>query len=512
MQQDNSHLAAFSLMLMLVAQTLGFYTMQTYDLPLHSIQSMFIVHFGGAFIGVALLAAFFNKTQLPSSGFLAPLPLLLIASSIVLVISQYFSAIGVAPVWVQPAFIGFFWPLSMYVFFRNTSRRRQGLTIALSLAVGELAWLAIIPLVQHDITVATPGFAPYIHKIQALIQGCLALALAYLFSINRSTLQASVERQSKSGNGSTLNYTGETPSNKLPIIALLIGGLLFYLIFGLASGMAYVKGVIRLTSPENTQILLILLLPVFGLLLDKSTSSRWGSIIMLVALSAFGIALPLLEQYSLAHEALLSVFGCGKVLCLLNLLVLGARIVESTYIPFISTVIYTLPNATLLGSWVSRVHFTGKETTTTLAISTLVLILSGIAFMLYRHKKHTEAQLYECAGDDSEKLPHAPDLTLPEKSNTQPIFYIINSILNSMPADEKDKLQSFAIQFALTSRETIILGKTLQQAPLSEIATTLSLTESSVKYHLRLLLNKTATINRRDLMVVYHQWQNNCSA
>jgi len=68
---------------------------------------------------------------------------------------------------------------------------------------------------------------------------------------------------------------------------------------------------------------------------------------------------------------------------------------------------------------------------------------------------------------------------------------------------EKERFYAFAVQHDLSARERDILRLLLEEKSNAEIAEALSISENTVKFHVRNLLQKTGCKNRNDLLARY---------
>ena len=69
---------------------------------------------------------------------------------------------------------------------------------------------------------------------------------------------------------------------------------------------------------------------------------------------------------------------------------------------------------------------------------------------------------------------------------------------------ERERFYAFAVQHDLSSREREMLRLLLEEKTNAEIAAVLSISENTVKFHIRNLLQKTGCKNRNDLVAVYY--------
>lgn len=85
-------------------------------------------------------------------------------------------------------------------------------------------------------------------------------------------------------------------------------------------------------------------------------------------------------------------------------------------------------------------------------------------------------------------------------------FYIYNELYvpkAKTELSEKEKFERFASQYDLSTREQDVLLKLLAKKSNGEIAQELFITENTVKFHVKNLLQKTGCKNRADLIKVY---------
>ena len=68
---------------------------------------------------------------------------------------------------------------------------------------------------------------------------------------------------------------------------------------------------------------------------------------------------------------------------------------------------------------------------------------------------------------------------------------------------EKERFYAFAVQHDLSARERDILRLLLEEKTNTEIAESLSISENTVKFHVKNLLQKTGCKNRNDLIARY---------
>ena len=84
-----------------------------------------------------------------------------------------------------------------------------------------------------------------------------------------------------------------------------------------------------------------------------------------------------------------------------------------------------------------------------------------------------------------------------------PILYVPGS---DRQQSEKEKFLQFSAAHDLSARERDMLRLLLEGKTNAEIADSLSISENTVKYHIRNLLQKTGCKNRKDLLTVYVAW------
>ncbi len=71
-------------------------------------------------------------------------------------------------------------------------------------------------------------------------------------------------------------------------------------------------------------------------------------------------------------------------------------------------------------------------------------------------------------------------------------------------ADERERLYQFALSHDLTAREQDIFKLIMENKTNGEIAAALSISENTVKFHVRNILQKTGSRNRGELIAVWH--------
>ncbi|MBQ6319778.1 MAG: helix-turn-helix transcriptional regulator [Lachnospiraceae bacterium] len=83
-------------------------------------------------------------------------------------------------------------------------------------------------------------------------------------------------------------------------------------------------------------------------------------------------------------------------------------------------------------------------------------------------------------------------------------FVQTNTYDLSASTDDDDKLASFRKKYVLSSREEEVLNEVLKGSTNPQIASTLFISENTVKFHIRNLLKKTETSNRKELIALFN--------
>ena len=85
------------------------------------------------------------------------------------------------------------------------------------------------------------------------------------------------------------------------------------------------------------------------------------------------------------------------------------------------------------------------------------------------------------------------------------LFFTIYTAAQAPAPSDQERFQQFVLQYDCSSRERDVLRLLLEEHSNSEIAATLFVTESTVKYHVRNILKKTGCSNRKELYSLYHR-------
>ncbi|GAC1432939.1 MAG: hypothetical protein NVSMB5_26780 [Candidatus Velthaea sp.] len=99
-------------------------------------------------------------------------------------------------------------------------------------------------------------------------------------------------------------------------------------------------------------------------------------------------------------------------------------------------------------------------------------------------------------------LPFGMVRLMPLKSRAQREFIVSIELLRS-----RGSLEGSAKRFSISKRELQVLGAMLRGAPVADIATELSISSSTVVFHLKRMLKKTSSRNRTELAARMLGWE-----
>ena len=142
--------------------------------PARQVAVVAFAHFGAIIVfSLLIILAPRLKVKLPDSLRLILkrllCALLLAAAFIALAghMEYSFSFSPILPIWLSSTCLSLFWTLSLYLFICNVPHGRQGLSFGISMAVGELVWLLVLPLMRIVSTQALdPAQVIHMHKLQ----------------------------------------------------------------------------------------------------------------------------------------------------------------------------------------------------------------------------------------------------------------------------------------------------------------------------------------------------------
>lgn len=456
-------LAFLALCLIFISQNIGVYAFILQTPQSHQIILMMLTAHGAGMVVCGL----FMPYLLAGAGgrrFFPPLPLLP-ALAVLLILSSSISAwqCGLSALGLRAFGVGLLWPLALYAFFLFTPKGSRGLLLGLLIAIGELIWIVLLPtlhLVVSDIS--TESLVGFMHRLQMVLQCAIGLALVVFCAMKGKEEQGYPEPRG-----------ADAAPVTLPL--LFAAAMLFYVAFGLISGVAFPKAT-RAAISENAHIALLLVMPAAGALLDRGVRA------LLAVLCGLAIIAPamLFLQNADTREALYIVLFVGRQGVFLATLLLADRLLQSgKRLPLCFALAYIfVPLGSFAGNVVARV-LADNTFKATLAIGMVMLF----AVLLLRLRGALSGLPVAKVGDAP--IPH-PDLQLAPG-----------------PAYDPGRLAAFGLAYGLSRQEFSVMEMLTKQHSTQDIAKAMQVTESTVRNYIARVLKKTAVPSRAALMALF---------
>lgn len=517
MHQSGKYLSIIGMSLYFSAVNLGAaLTTVSKSFPSGSGKIPMLAHLGGVFavaLALSLVLRFRAKNAATPRPFRI-LPALLAAASLLCLASPLFISAQSAITWqslIPPALaMCLFLPVGLHVFFETVPPERYGLFFGLAMGVGELVWVAVLPLLY----LIAPEFndpEPILYMLRLLgfvmtgIGACFAAVLVGLGSPPSSAVPFSTPLPGAPGS----NISGtETPGGARPAPGTLgpdnvepeesrqVRAMLL-LLFGAGILNSTLFGITLLNLPRAADsphltgyihFFLTLAAPLAGALLDRTLSTREQTardsrlqLYFTLLLGAYIAAVPVLS-FATGFDnqgALPVLLLAGRQVMLLTILVLTAKTFrKNPFFPLVASFTWGLMLFHLPGI------FAGNTLLAFPAIRGILMVVlaAGAIFCLRRTGRAWSALPARL------QTPENPETPAPENENA-------------------GKLHMFAATFSLTKRETEVLGGIVRHVPHEQLGATLGISESTIRFHQTGLLRKTDMASKRHLAQFFAAWK-----
>jgi DNA-binding CsgD family transcriptional regulator len=374
---------------------------------------------------------------------------------------------------------GLFMGLGPALFFRTAPAGREGFFYGLIMAFGELLWVALFPLLPSGVDV-DPAFGRrvFFHPVafSCLAMGAAGLCLCAAFSLHgaRDATQSALSPEE----APPVVFRGTRPA----LLWVFGAGLGLFTLIGLEMGMRLPKTVLAPGLVNLPHFLPLILLPPAGKMLDGEKPGRL--IALLIPGCLFAPFLGLAQAKGLLDPlALFCLLITIRQALLLAVFTACARLMKThALLPLLLSLAYCLHLMQFGGAWAR-----GSLSASPHGVFMAALVLAtGTAFCLWRFRV---------------VLTKNPEIrALPGQAESPPVA-------ESAPALSMNTFEHFANTHALTDREREILRGLIEGANLEALATSLSITLRTTRFHLTNLLNKTKTHNQRSLLSYYAVWK-----
>jgi DNA-binding CsgD family transcriptional regulator len=384
---------------------------------------------------------------------------------------------GDLPLWAfngRPPVIGIsgglFMPLGLALFFRTAPAGREGFFYGLIMALGELLWVTLFPLLGGAFADPVPNEqAFHLFTLNCLTLGGTGLCLGAALYAHAN---AETDGHSPAGEGGIPAASGGTR----PALLWIFGaGAGLFLLTGLETGMALPKIALRPGLVGLPYFLPLFFLPLAGRLLDGEKPGRFMLLLVPACLS-----LPFLGSAQanglLDPLALFCLLSVTRQTLLLAVLTTCARLMKThTILPLLLTLAHCLHLMQPVGALPRGLLAAFPNGVFTAALA----LAAGTAFCLWRFRR---------------LLLENPELwELPLEKN-------------AAPEPDMEKFHAFAAAHDLTKREQELLLGLLRGKGLENLGREFGVALSTVYYHQTGILKKTGMPSRSNLLRYFSLW------
>ena len=393
-------------------------------------------------------------------------------------------------------------PVGLYLFYKDVPKARQGAATGCALAAGELLWIVVLPLLRlHVYGPGQPEAVLYLYAFLCFsiagMAGCLALALRW---------QDAAEPNAFGLNAAESNTFIDAPS-RAALLCLILGGAFFSVLIGLALG-DMPRGTGSPSFSGSLHFPLLFIAPLIGVVLDGALRNSMSHSpthpspanchILCLCLAAGIAAVPIIVVFTgFGFTEPLPILLLAVRLALMTaLFVLTARLAGgSPFFPLLGVLVWCLLFVQHGGIVLAQAlaPWPGLRIAAAFALA-LASILLLRRFTLAAKKLPA---LWSGDKDSPESAWSAKAQLAAEREAAE----------REAAKQEADKRLAFSAVFALSAREAEVLACILRDCDREAIAQDLGISDSTVKFHIRNLLQKTRQGNRQRLLHFYTSWK-----
>jgi DNA-binding CsgD family transcriptional regulator len=356
-----------------------------------------------------------------------------------------------------------FLPVGLTLFFRAAPAGREGFFYGLVMALGELVWVALFPLLGGaDADPTASGRAFHLYALNCLTMGGAGLCLG-----------AAVYRHDAPHMPKAPPVSAATRAALLRVFG---AGLGMFLLLGLEMGMSLPKTALAPDLIGLPQSLPLFFLPLAGWMLDGDAPDR-----LMLALIPACLLAPLLGLAQanglLDPLALFCLLAALREILLLAAFTVCARLMKThTLLPLLLALAHCLYLTQLGGEFLR-----GRLAALPYGVFTAALVLAGAtACCLWRFRR----------------------LLL-----DKPQLWEFPPVKKAAPSLDTENIQRFAVAHDLTPREREVFFGLIRGASLEDLGRDLGVSLSTIRYHQTGLLRKTGMSSRRKLLDHFIAWE-----
>lgn len=473
-RQECRIFSILALALFFISQTLGIYMTHSYRVQQPWVLLNVAVYYASAF-GFALFLFFLFPAKTRAGHALrSPVPLFLALCTVLAFTGHVLGLQGHIPAFfMRAAAVGVFALAALHAFFLFAPPRHKGLLLGLAVAAGELVWLVVLPVMGADMPPGpNPVLIRHLHMIQMTLQCAIGILLTTAFVIWRKA-QADTPPEHAPG------HTPDHPVSASTLPLLFTAAALFYIVYGLASGMTFPR--VGPGISDRAHFPLLLFLPLAGALLDRG-GRGCRPLLLILACLVFAAPLMVCIREAAIREVLYAALCVGRQCLFVATLALAERLMRNRKpLPLPLALATILPAISMIGSAASRL---GGETF--LAGGLAVALALAFTFLVFRVRSALVA-LPEMREETAAPMPDT-------EAQKAPVVH---------PAFHSERLAAFAATHGLSEQETLVMEMLAQGRSSEEIAGALAVKTSTVRTYVVRLMRKTGTDSRAALMARY---------
>ncbi|MDR1242912.1 MAG: helix-turn-helix transcriptional regulator [Deltaproteobacteria bacterium] len=368
---------------------------------------------------------------------------------------------------------GLFMALGLALFFRAAPAGREGLFYGLIMALGELLWVVLFPLLPGGVD-ADPasGSRTFFHlsAFCCLAMGSAGLCLSAAFSLHGAP---DVTRNvSPAGD----NHSSISPGTRSALLWMFTAGIGMFTLIGLEMGMRLPKAALAPGFVNLPHFIPLLFLPLAGKTLDGENPGRL--MILLIPLCLIAPFLGLAQARGLLDPlSLFCLLIVIRQILLLAVFTVCARLMKThALLPLLLSLAYCLHLMQFVGAMTRNLPAAFPSGVFTAALA----LAAGTAFCLWRFRRLLKEKLELWELPEKEDAASEPDM---------------------------EKFHAFAVIHDLTGREQEILFGLIRGASLEDLGREFGVELSTVRYHQTHILKKTGMASRSNLLRHFIFWQ-----
>jgi len=469
--QERSIFSTLALALLFISQVLGVYMTHALSLPPPQ-----VALFGAVFFTTVLICATILPrlcvhmpdllSGRPRRGIFSPLLLLLAFCAALLLVGHGMD--GTFAIALRSAGVGILWITALHAFFLFAPKRRKGLLLGLAAASGELIWVALLPAVNVlSADAASPG--NHLYKLHMAVQFGSLLLLAAAFAF-RPVQAGNAQPDAPYNDSHSKNVAGAV----LPL--LFLAAVILYILYGQATGLAFLRVGHISEMPDSVHILLLLTLPLTGALFDRGDRGcRW--LLTALVVLAFAAPIMLFTAQEDVREILFALLCVGRQSVFLVTLLLADRLIrDRKRLPLLLALAYILPTLSIAGRAIARLDIK-------IAVEAGIAVVLAVTFAFLVMRLRGALSDLPLAEDEADVS--ATPVPAPE------------------PDSASDRLAAFAAAHGLSRQETSVMEMLAQGRSTEHIATSMNVAEGTVRKYVSRILQKADVPNRAALMALF---------